>query len=68
MTILETVSKQEEKNKSFVTKKTLKNYSADFYDYEIAEKRYAEYLSSGKKTVDMKDLAKELGIKLNHYK
>jgi len=65
---LEVVAKKQERNKSFFIRKALENYLEDFRDYQIAKKEYAKYLASGKKSVDLKDLSKELGIKLNHYK
>lgn len=65
---LEVVAKKQERNKSFFIRKALENYLEDFQDYQIAKKEYAKYLSNGKKSLDLKDLAKELGIKLNHYK
>jgi addiction module RelB/DinJ family antitoxin len=34
----------------------------DAYDYECAEKAYAEYIKSGKKSRPMEDLYKEYGI------
>jgi RHH-type rel operon transcriptional repressor/antitoxin RelB len=65
---LSTLANQEERNKSFLVRKALEAYLEDFYDYNVAEDRYAKHLANGKKSVDLKDLAKELGIKLKHYK
>lgn len=45
----------------------LKNFLEDFEDFKIAEKNYAKYVANGKKSVDLSDLSKELGIKLNNY-
>ncbi|MDR2149071.1 MAG: hypothetical protein LBE91_21740 [Tannerella sp.] len=34
----------------------------DAYDYECAEKAYAEYIKSGKKSQPIEELFKEMGI------
>jgi len=65
---LEVVAKKQERNKSFFIRKALENYLEDFQDYQIAKKEYENFLTHGKKSVDLKYLAKELGIKLHHYK
>ncbi|MBM3580256.1 MAG: ribbon-helix-helix protein, CopG family [Alphaproteobacteria bacterium] len=65
---LEVVAKKQERNKSFFIRKALESYLEDFHDYQTAKTEYAKYLTGGKKTVALKDLAKDLGIKLHHYR
>lgn len=62
--ILEKISKQQERSKTFIVKKAIENYLEDLTDYNLAEEGYKRYLADNKKGYNLKEVAKSLGIKM----
>ncbi len=58
--LLERVAKEEERSKSSLVKKAIKTYLEDLYDYNLVEKGYKDYLSSGKKGYSLEEIKKDI--------
>ena len=62
---LELFAAQEERTKTFIVRKAIEQYLEDLYDYNLAEEGYKRYIESGKKSYDLKTVAKRLKIDLD---
>ena len=60
--LLDEESKYQERSKSFIIKKAVKNYLEDLHDYRIAEEGYKQYLVQGKKGYSLEQIKKDLEI------
>ena len=65
---LEKVCRVTERSKGYIVRKALEQYLEDLQDHLIAEETYQNYVKNGKKSSDMKDVAKKAGVKLKNYK
>jgi len=62
---LEKVCKATDRSKGYIVRKALESYLEDLQDHLIAEQAYKDYLKSGKKSVDLKTVAKKASKKRN---
>lgn len=67
-TNLERACEATDRSKGYIVRKALEKYLEDLQDHLIAEAAYAAYVKSGKKSVDLKTVAKKAGVKLKNYK
>ena len=65
---LEKACEATERSKAYIVRKALEKYLDELQDHLIAEAAYASYVKNGKKSADLKTVAKKAGVKLKHYK
>lgn len=58
--ILDNISKSEDRTKSSLIKIAIRNYLEDLEDYNLAEKRYSEYLNNGKFAYSIEEVKQDL--------
>jgi predicted DNA-binding protein len=60
--ILNNVAKNEDRSKSSVIRKAIKQYLEDYEDLQIAKKAYREYKEDGEKHYSLKEMKKKYGL------